>query len=407
MADDFQDGEGPDGIAGYLWRRGERRLADAGMDALYGIGAGVAGTALAPATGGFSYVPGYTVAAMNLGRAVGGVGEAANYGAASRQFEAMPEGPSDSRFQPPMKLGGPEQEPEDFDTAFGNLQKMLIDLDGDGVPEEVYSAIPPQMAAPVIEKGENAMAKYRGQPAPAPNANAMAAARGQPQGFEALRQEINGQMTPAQPSPAQSQDQTWEEWANDPSFNEGRGRYGLVPSVVRGLSSASNAMRPEFNPDGPLSGVNRYIERSVEALGRAPRQISEMSPMEMGQNAMAAAATIPPLGGPSRAGAAFTTARETPDVFRGATTGNWAPVHEASRAREAAIMRAPPHTLQGRGQPGNKGQFRKFDKETREIRDKAIRDRARAKQNPDYRQQYDQSGEPLGSKAARDYLSKI
>lgn len=170
--EDLEDGNGPGGIAEYLWRRGERRLADAGVDALYGIGAGAAGAMLAPATGGFSMVPGYGVAAMNLGRAVEGVGEAANYGAAARNFKDM--GPEPS-FAPPMKLGGPE--PEDFDTAFSNLQKMLIDLDGDGEPDAVMPA-PPEMAAPVVEKAGNAMAKYSGrqQPAFASNTNAMAAA---------------------------------------------------------------------------------------------------------------------------------------------------------------------------------------------------------------------------------------
>jgi hypothetical protein len=89
----LQDGEGPGGIEGYLWRRGERRLGQAGKDAMYGLGAAAAGSVLAPATGGFSYVPGYGLAAMNLYNALNGVGQAANYGAASRQFGQMPEGP--------------------------------------------------------------------------------------------------------------------------------------------------------------------------------------------------------------------------------------------------------------------------------------------------------------------------
>jgi len=288
---------------------------------------------------------------------------------------------------------------DDFETALAGMRQALVDLDGDGRPDA--TVLVPVEPEPLQQSA----------PAPAPAASSNAMAQGsrrpqpQPQNFEGVRQEANNAMRPVAPAQPVDESQSWEEWANDPSFNEGRGRYGLVPSVVRGLSSASNAMKPVMNPDGPLSGINRYIERSGEALGRAPRQIMEMSPTEAAQNAMAAAAAIPPLGGPSRAGAAFTTARETPDVFRGATTGNWSPVHEASRVRETTIMRAPPHTLQTRNA---KGQFEKLEGETREIRDKAIRERARVKENPDYyRQQYDQSGEPLGSKAARDYLSKI
>jgi hypothetical protein len=90
---ELEDGVGPGGIGGYLLRRGSRKLGDAGMDALYGVGAAAAGSILAPATGGFSYIPGYGIAGLNLGRAVSGLGEALLHGIAAQRFSRMPDLP--------------------------------------------------------------------------------------------------------------------------------------------------------------------------------------------------------------------------------------------------------------------------------------------------------------------------
>lgn len=89
----LEDGEGPGGVSGYLDRRAERKFGQAGIDALYGIGAGAAGAALAPATGGFSYIPGYGIAGLNLGRALSGLGDATLHALASNRFGQMPEAP--------------------------------------------------------------------------------------------------------------------------------------------------------------------------------------------------------------------------------------------------------------------------------------------------------------------------
>jgi hypothetical protein len=65
------------------------------MDALYGVGAAAAGSILAPATGGFSYIPGYGIAGLNLGRAVSGLGDALLHGMAAKRFSRMPDLPSE------------------------------------------------------------------------------------------------------------------------------------------------------------------------------------------------------------------------------------------------------------------------------------------------------------------------
>jgi hypothetical protein len=74
-------------------RRGARKLRNAGMDALYGIGSAAAGSILAPATGGLSYIPGYGIAGMNLGRAASGLGDALLHGIAAQRFSRMPQSP--------------------------------------------------------------------------------------------------------------------------------------------------------------------------------------------------------------------------------------------------------------------------------------------------------------------------
>jgi hypothetical protein len=93
MSEPLEDGEGPGGIGEYLMRRGARKLRNAGMDALYGIGSAAAGSILAPATGGLSYIPGYGIAGMNLGRAASGLGDALLHGIAAQRFSRMPQSP--------------------------------------------------------------------------------------------------------------------------------------------------------------------------------------------------------------------------------------------------------------------------------------------------------------------------
>lgn len=219
-----------------------------------------------------------------------------------------------------------------------------------------------------------------------------------PEEFAAIRQQANDMMTPFTPPQPGSQppDQSWSQWAADPSFNDGRGRYGLVPSLIRGGSRVS-----EILPDLSDTTMAKYLRNSTEAMGRAPGQIAEMSPAEMLQNTVAASAAFP-TGASSMAGI-LRNATKNPEVARGAVSGNWEPIKEASHSREVRINSAPPHTLQKRGPDGR---FQKFDAETRKVRDQAIKDRARQK-SPEHRMEYDASGEPLGSKAARDYLSKI
>jgi hypothetical protein len=219
-----------------------------------------------------------------------------------------------------------------------------------------------------------------------------------PEEFEAIRQQANEQMTPfTHPQPgALPQEQSWAQWASDPSFNEGRGRYGLVPSVARGASRVMDAL-----PDMSETSMAKYLRNSIGSLARAPGQIAEMSPMDMAKNAFAATAAFP--ASPSSMAGILRNAWKNPDVARGAVTGDWAPIKEASRAREVKINTAPPHTLQKRDPLGR---FQKFDAETRKVRDQAIKDRARQKA-PEHRMEYDASGEPLGSKHSREYLSKI
>lgn len=89
----LQDGEGPGGIAGYLDRRSGRALTGAGTDALYGLGALAASSALAPVTNGMSYIPGYGIAGLNLGRAASGLGDAILLGLSANRFGQMPEAP--------------------------------------------------------------------------------------------------------------------------------------------------------------------------------------------------------------------------------------------------------------------------------------------------------------------------
>ncbi len=100
----LEDGTGPGGIPGYLDRRAERKFGQAGIDALYGIGAGAAGAALAPATGGLSYIPGYGIAGLNLGRALSGVGDATLHALASNRFSQMPEAPPQSEADTARRL---------------------------------------------------------------------------------------------------------------------------------------------------------------------------------------------------------------------------------------------------------------------------------------------------------------
>lgn len=211
--------------------------------------------------------------------------------------------------------------------------------------------------------------------------------------FEALRQRANQQMSPfapPQPNAPAGPAPSWPGLLN----------YGQIPDWA-----ASKVPDMSFATD---NAVGRYVGRGLEALGRAPGDVYDMGPVGAVQGAIEASAAFPsPLtstGAATHIGDMLRLQRVNPDVMRGAVTGDWAPIREASRARETSIMRAPPHTIQKRG-PG--GRFQKLEGETREIRDKAIRDRARQKAKPEHRPEYDDFGEPLGSKAARDYLSKI
>jgi hypothetical protein len=203
------------------------------------------------------------------------------------------------------------------------------------------------------------------------------------QQFPALRQQANEQMTTPRSAP---QAPTVDRWP------------GLLnPGKV--AEWAAGKM-----PDMPSVGdttMAKYLRNSIGALGRAPGDIAEMSPMDMAKNAFAAASAFPT--GVSNMAGILRNAHMNPEVARGAVTGNWEPIKKAAAARDRSIMRAPPHTLQKRGPDGR---FQSFDAETRKIRDQAIKDRARQKL-PGHQMEYDDFGEPLGSKAARDYLSKI
>jgi len=206
--------------------------------------------------------------------------------------------------------------------------------------------------------------------------------------FAAIRQQANQQMQPfTPPSPAQPE-QSWAQWAE--------GRNALLPMLIRGGARAMEAM-----PDVAGTSMGKYLLNSAEALGRAPGDIADMSPREMFDNTLAASAAFP-TGVSSMAGI-LRNATKNPAVAKGAVTGDWEPIKQAAAARETSIMTAPPHTLQKRGPDGK---FQKFDAETRKIRDQAIKDRERRKL-PEHRMEYDAAGEPLGSKAAREYLSKI
>jgi hypothetical protein len=211
-----------------------------------------------------------------------------------------------------------------------------------------------------------------------------------PEEFAAIRQQANEQMTPfTPPQPGASpQEQSWAQWAE--------GRNALLPMLIRG---GSNVM--ESLPDMSETSMAKYLRNSIGSLARVPGQIAEMSPQEMFQNTTAAMSAFPT--GVSNMAGILRNAAKNPEVARGAVTGDWAPIKEASRAREVKINTAPPHTLQKRDPLGR---FQKFDAETRKVRDQAIKDRARQKA-PEHRMEYDASGEPLGSKHSREYLSKI
>lgn len=86
------DGQGPGDIAGYLDRRAQTAWGQAAMDAAIGAGAIGAGYALAPVTGGASFIPGYGIGGMNIGRALSGAGDAYLKGLSAQRFEAMPQG---------------------------------------------------------------------------------------------------------------------------------------------------------------------------------------------------------------------------------------------------------------------------------------------------------------------------
>lgn len=161
MDDEFQDGEGPGGVASYLDRRSRRAYEQAMWDAIYGAGAAAAGTVLAPVTNGASFPVAYGIAGLNAGNAVSNAADGFLKGMSAEKFRGMPEGPSDGRFHPPMRLGGPEGS---FDLALSRLSQALIDLDGDGVPDV---AVPQsmvqqtQMPEPPPAASSNAMAQGR------------------------------------------------------------------------------------------------------------------------------------------------------------------------------------------------------------------------------------------------------
>lgn len=188
------------------------------------------------------------------------------------------------------------------------------------------------------------------------------------QEFAHVREQANQQMTPFTPSQAgQPGDQSWSEWANDPSFNDGRGRYGLVPSAIRGAGKIYDAL-----PEMPNIPGAQYVGRSLEALGRAPGDIAEMSPGEMVQGIGDAAAAFGGPGNPTGVVGALMQMRRYPEATKGAVTGNWGHVTGPANRRTHQIRNAKPHEIQKRT-PG--GQFQKFDKETRTLREQAKRDR--------------------------------
>lgn len=189
------------------------------------------------------------------------------------------------------------------------------------------------------------------------------------QEFARIRDEANRMMTPVQQQP-EPQGQTWSDWANDPSFNDGRGRYGLVPNLVRLGGRAYDAL-PEMQS---IPGA-QYVSRSLEALGRAPGDIVEMGPLGVMQGAWETTEAMGPTGVISPVARALMSAYREPMATAAAAGSRKAAgkIDDAVRASDTRIMRAPPHTLQQRWPDGK---FMPFDKKTRSLRDKAIEERA-------------------------------
>lgn len=195
--------------------------------------------------------------------------------------------------------------------------------------------------------------------------------------FPAIRQSANEMMPPVempQPSPEAKEvgGESWRDWASQYSGT------GLAPTVVDAGFQAYDAL-PDMSgvTDNPLT---RHLGASADAMMRAPGDIMDAGPGALLKNMQHVAPAVGmPANAAGLAGQALQWMRN-PEVTRAAATGNWGPIQQAATRRTQDIMTAPAHTLQKRNALGR---FQKFDKETREIRDRAAKERSWRKENSD------------------------